>query len=198
MNATARDDDHRAPAHRMEVHRLGGRDKDGSPSFLGKWTFDTWEVRRVVESALDGRVLNATCGKTRLTHGGGEIVRNDLNPDIDADHHRDVTCLDEHFAADSFDTVVLDPPFDAGQAEKRYEGFHAREITAAREACAELVAPGGRLIEFGWSSHGAAAWTGWSRSELHLFQRGPVLPDVIAVVDENLQTRLGGEDGGER
>ncbi|PSQ59079.1 hypothetical protein BRD18_04250 [Halobacteriales archaeon SW_7_71_33] len=39
--------------------------------------------------------------------------------------------------------MVLDPPFDAGQSEKRYEGFHAKEITAAREACAETpTAPG--------------------------------------------------------
>jgi hypothetical protein len=175
----------------VEVHRLGGRDKDGSPAFLGRWTFDTHEVRAVVEDALTGDVLNATAGKTRLRHGGGDIHRNDINPDIPADSRRDVTCIDEHFAPDSFDTAILDPPFDAGQAEKRYEGFRADDITAAREALANLVAPGGRLIEFGWSSHGAAAYHGWAREELHIFQRGPCLPDVFGTVDKRYQTTLG-------
>jgi len=174
------------------VHRLGGRDKDGTPAFLGRWTFDTWEVRRVVEDALAGRVLNATAGKTRLTHGAGEIIRNDINPDIPADTRHDVTTIDEHFQARSFDTAILDPPFDAGQAEKRYEGFHARDVTSARDALAELVAPGGRLIEFGWNSHGAAARRGWEREALHLFQRGPCLPDVFGTVDRNVQRTLGG------
>lgn len=172
----------------VEVHRLGGRDPDGSPAFLGRWTFNTWEVRSVVEGALTGDVLNATAGKTRLRHGGGDIHRNDSNPDIPAETRHDVTCIDEHFSRASFDTAILDPPFDAGQAEERYQGFHARDITAAREALAELVAPGGRLIEFGWNSHGAAAYHGWAREELHIFQRGPCLPDVFGTVDKKYQT----------
>jgi len=190
MSSTEADpDDPRTPGYHMEVHRLGGKDPDGTPAFLGKWTFDTWEVRQVVESALQGRVLNATAGKTRLRHNG-EIVRNDLNPDIDADYQHDVQTIDEHFASRSFDTVILDPPFDAVQSEKRYEGFHAKEVTAARQACAELVDVGGRLIEFGWNSHGAGAWDGWTREELHLFQRGPVLADVIGTIDKRVQTTL--------
>lgn len=182
--------DVRGPGYRVEVHRMGGREPDGSPSFLGKWTFQAKIVRDVVERNLSGRVLNSTAGKTRLTHGAGEIVRNDLNPDIEADHHFDVTDIDEHLPEASFDTVIFDPPFDAGQANKRYEGFHAREVNAARQALAKLVRPGGRLIEFGWNSHGAAAYRGWSREELHLFQRGPCLPDVIGVVDRKYQTTL--------
>lgn len=178
-------------AYPVYVHRLGGRDKDGKPSFLGRWTFDTTVVRRVVEDALQGRVLNATAGKTRLRHGGGEIVRNDINPDIPADTRYDVCVIDEHFDPGSFDTCILDPPFDAGQAEKRYEGFHAKEVTAAREALSNLVAPGGVLVEFGWNSHGAAAYRGWVRKEMHIFQRGPCLPDVFGVIDRNTQTKLG-------
>jgi len=174
----------------IRVHRLGGRDRDGTPTFLGKWTFDCEPVRRVVEDAIQGRVLNATCGKTRLRHGSGEIHRNDINPDIPADTHHDVTAIDEHFQPDSFDTGILDPPFDAGQADERYQGFHARDIIAARESLMRLVRPGGVLIEFGWNSHGAGAHHGWTREELHIFQRGPCLPDVFGVVDRNVQTTL--------
>jgi hypothetical protein len=181
----------------IELHRLGGRDSDGSPAFLGRWTFDTDQVRTVVEDALEGRVLNATAGKTRLRHGNGEIIRNDLNPDIPADHHVDVTCVDEHLEPESFDTVVFDPPFDAGQADKRYEGFHAKDVNAGRRALATLLRPDGVFVEFGWSSVGPAeSCSGFAREKLHIFQRGPVLADVFGVVDRLVQRPLPTVDGG--
>ncbi|MFB6120967.1 MAG: hypothetical protein ABEJ68_07635 [Halobacteriaceae archaeon] len=180
----------------VEVHRMGGREPDGTPTVLDRWTFSARKVRRVVEDVLTGDVLNATAGKTKLRHGGGEIVRNDINEDIDADHHLDVCVIDEHFEDNSFDVCILDPPFDEGQADERYGGFHARDINAARQALANLTRPGGRLVEFGWNSHGASAFPGWRREELHIFQRGPCLPDVFGVVDRNHQTTL--PDGGER
>lgn len=176
--------------YQIGVHRMGGREPDGAPTVLDRWTFSARKVRTVVEDALTGKVLNACAGKTRLNHGTGEIVRNDINEDMDADYHIDVCVLDEHFPPASFDTTILDPPFDEGQANERYGGFHARDINSARQALATLTKPGGRLIEFGWNSHGAAAFTGWTREELHIFQRGPCLPDVFGVVDRNMQTTL--------
>jgi len=189
----------------FELHRLGGRDSDGTPAFLSRWTFDCDQVRAIVENALEGRVLNATAGKTKLRHGDGEVVRNDINPDIPADTRHDVTCIDEHVAQHTFDTVILDPPFDASQAEKRYEGFHAKDVNAARKSLANVLRPGGVFIEFGWSSVGATeSCTGFQREELHVFQRGPVLADVFGVVDRKVQQTLASSarsaatDGGER
>jgi len=117
-----------------------------------------------------------------------------LNPDISADHHHDVCSIDEHLPVDSFDTVIFDPPFDTGQADKRYEGFRADAVVAAREALTNVLRPGGRYVELGWNSYGPAAWDGWEREQLHLFQRGPCLPDVIAVVDRHVQQTLGDAD----
>lgn len=174
----------------MSIHKVGGKERGGKPAAIGRWTFQTEQVRRIVESHLEGRVLNACAGKTKLTHGNGEIVRNDLNPERDADYHYDVCGIDEYFPSDSFDTVVFDPPFDQDQADEHYDGMHASDINAARQALAELTAPGGAIVEFGWSSHGAEAYRGWSREVLTLFQRGPCLQDVIMTVDRNHQTRL--------
>jgi hypothetical protein len=175
---------------KMALTKVGGKEPGGKPQAIGRWTFQTSCVRTVVESHLEGTVLNACCGKTKLRHGTADIVRNDINTDRDADHHIDVCVIDDHFSPGTFDVVLFDPPFDQDQADEHYDGMHASDLNQARQALATLTAPGGKLIEFGWSSHGADAYKGWKREELRLFQRGPCLQDVIMTVDKNHQTTL--------
>lgn len=175
----------------VEIHRVGGRHPDGTPIALGRWTFETPVVRHVVEDTLSGRILNACAGKTKLSAAGDrEIVRNDINPERNADYHYDVCEIDDHFDADTFDVGVFDPPFDQGQADELYDGMHASDLGRAREALATLVRPGGRLVELGWNSHSVAAWDGWDREALHIFERGPCLQPVFCAVDRNVQTTL--------
>lgn len=181
----------------VEIHQVGGKHPGGKPIAIGRWTFETPVVRRVVEDALGNEILNACAGKTKLSDAGGHvIVRNDINPERDADHHFDVCEIDEHFDGNSFDTVVFDPPFDQGQADEHYDGMHASDIGEARKALAKLVCPGGKLIELGWNSHSVAAWRDWTREELHIFERGPCLKPVFLTVDWNHQPPLIQTDGG--
>lgn len=143
----------------------------------------------LVEDHLEGRVLNATAGKTRLDHDG--VVRNDLNPGLPADTHHDVQAADEHWPDQSFGAVVLDPPFDEGQADQRYGGWHASDFSIAREALEPLVRSGGRAISIGWTTYSfAEQFDGWAREELHIYQRGPIHPDFFLTVDRRLQRTL--------
>jgi len=178
--------------YEIEVHTVGGKEPDGSPAAIGKWTFQTKIVRDVVEDAVGGRVLNATAGQTRLTNGGGETVRNDINPDVEADYHKDICDLgDEPFGGQQFDSCILDPPFDMSNSEKHYEGWHASDLSAARENLSEIIRPGGVLVECGWNSHGVGiADDGWDREALHIFYRGPCLPDMFLTVDRKMQVSL--------
>lgn len=176
------------------LHRLGGRDTDGSQSVLTRWTFEAEQVRSVVEDHLSGSVLNATAGKTQLNHD--DVVRNDINPEMPADTHHDVQAADEHWSAHSFDGAVLDPPFDEGQANQRYGGWHASDFSAAREALEPLVRPGGKAVSLGWTTYGfAEQFDGWERVELHIFQRGPVHPDVFLIVDRKAQATFASDGG---
>lgn len=173
------------------IHNVGGKEPDGKPTRIGKWTFGTKMVRDVVLSHINGRVLNACAGETVLRKRGCEIVRNDLNPEIDADHHHDVRSIDEEFEPGSFDSVINDPPFDAGRADKLYEGFHASGYLDARSELSELVRPGGTYIELGWNSWGLADMDGWERVEHHLY-RQPFKGDIHLVVDRRInQSTLG-------
>ncbi|MFC3958902.1 hypothetical protein [Halovivax cerinus] len=175
----------------------GGRDPDGSARMIGRWTFQYTPARRLVEKNLTGRVLNACAGKTKLRHDG-EIVRNDLNPDLDADTHLDVATIADHFDPQSFDTVVFDPPFDQKQAEEKYDGLHASDVYSALEQFNELVRPDGAVIVFGWNSWGMRSFHAFEREETVLLQRGPIHRDVIVTVDRRTSSTLATNGGDPR
>jgi len=192
------------------LHTIGGKHPDGTPISLGPWTFECPQVRRVVESYLEGTVLNACAGKTKLNHDG-EMHRNDLDERRDVDTHFDVTQLDEQLPARSFDTIVFDPPFDPEQASEHYDENKVGRgpsggIWQARNALAALCAVGGRVVSIGWNSVGLQHKDDFERESVHLFQRVQK-PDVILVVDRKIQQTLGRnarlvdtdtEDGGRR
>lgn len=178
------------------LHTIGGKHPDGTPISMGPWTFETPQVRSVVGSYLDGRVLNACAGKTELDHDD-EIHRNDVDTQRTADTHFDVTELHERLQSEwgGFDTVVFDPPFDGEQAEEHYNGHRIGRgpsggIWQARSALACLTAPGGRVLSIGWNSVGLQHIDGFEREAVHLFQRIQK-PDVVLVVDRKIQRELG-------
>jgi hypothetical protein len=158
---------------------------------LSRWTFQYTPAAEIVHEHIHGRVLNACAGRTKLDYGG-EIVRNDLNPEIDADLHLDVVDLAEHFVAGSFDSVIFDPPFDERNAETNYDGMHAGEVYAAYHAFNELVRPGGTVLAFGWSSWGMRSFGAFERVDTVLLQRGPIHRDVIVTVDRRTLGSLAG------
>ncbi|MGB9966139.1 hypothetical protein [Halobacterium hubeiense] len=173
------------------LHNVGGKEPDNSPTRIGKWTFDTKMVRDVVLDALpEGRVLNACAGETKLEKRGCEFVRNDIDEDRDAHIHVDVREIDEHFEDESFDAVVLDPPFDPGRAAKLYEGFHGQEYSDTRDAVGRLVRPGGTVVELGWNSWSLGDKDGWERVEHHLYRQASFKGDVHLTVDRKVRQTL--------
>jgi len=172
----------------------GGRDADGSARMLSRWTFQYSPARSFVEKRLEGRVLNACAGKTKLNHNG-EIVRNDLNPDRETEAQHDVAEIADHFPAESFDTVVFDPPFDQKQAETKYDGLHAKDVYSALRQFNELLRPEGLAICFGWNSWGMRSFGAFEPVDTVLFQRGPIHRDVIATVDRRTSCSLTSEGG---
>jgi len=118
-----------------------------------RWTFGAQKLRDWVESQLDGRVLNACAGQTHLTHVG-PIVRNDINPEIDADYHVDVRDLPDVLEAESFDVIVLDPPFSERQSTITYdrEEDTLPTVTELADVVDALLKPGGRVIRLGYTT----------------------------------------------
>lgn len=176
-----------------EIVANGGRNTDGSPRMLSRWTFEYKPARDIVEEHIHGRVLNACAGKTVLNHDG-EVIRNDLSPDRDADTHHDVAEIADHFPPGSFDTVVFDPPFDEKQATTKYDGLHAKDVYSALEGFNELVRAGGTVLTFGWNSWGMKSFPAFERVDTKLLTRGPIHRDVIVTVDRRTSGSI--TDGG--
>jgi len=176
------------------MHNVGGKEPDGKPTRIGKWTFETKMVRDVVVDNLEGDVLNACAGKTRLEDycRGVNILRNDINPSVPATLHEDAQTLDEHLEGNTFDVVVNDPPFDSGRADELYAGMHASDYIDLRQTLGKLVKRGGTYIELGWNSWGMGDTDGWQRLEHHLY-RQPFKGDVHLVVEKKIDQRTVGE-----
>lgn len=148
-----------------------------------RWTFQSRKIRRWVEQHLRGRVLNACAGKTRLTHDH-EIVRNDIDEQRDADLHADVCELGDHFDPETFDTIVFDPPFSAYQANRSYDGQNVGDVALAKEQFHSLLAPGGRVIQFGFTTTCMPMEYGYERRSVGVFNTLGQMHDYLGVVDE--------------
>jgi hypothetical protein len=149
--------------------KIGETDENGEPIYLSPWTFEVPQIRELVESWLAGQVLNACAGKSTLDHDG-PIHRNDIDPDRDVDTHHDVRELDDHLGHDRFDTVVFDPPYTAEMAERHYDGHHIGRKLEPRGSIANVTAPGGHVLTFGYNSDGLGGWYGWERIATYYFR----------------------------
>jgi hypothetical protein len=116
-----------------------------------RWTFQSDKIRRWVERRLRGRTLNACAGKTKLTHDH-KLVRNDIDEDRDADLHVDVCEVADYFEPGSFGTIVYDPPFSQNQSNESYDGQMVGSDALAKRQFDQLLRPGGRVIQFGFST----------------------------------------------
>jgi len=149
-----------------------------------RWTFKSDKIRRWVEQFLQGRVLNACAGKTTLAHDH-EIVRNDIDEQRDADLHVDVCEIADVFDSGSFDTVVYDPPFSTYQSTRTYDGEAVGDDAVAKQQFDELLRPGGRVIQFGYSTTCMPMELGYARQAVAVFNTLGRMNDYLGVVDEH-------------
>jgi len=169
----------------------GDRSEDIEMSYWtvqpNRWTFQSDKIRRWVERQLGGRVLNACAGKTTLDHDG-EVVRNDIDEQRDADLHVDVTEIADHFESGSFDTIVFDPPFSEYQANKHYDGKTVGKVALAKRQFDELLMVGGTVIQFGYTTTNMPIALGYERESVAVFNTLGQMNDYLASVDRSVDT----------
>jgi hypothetical protein len=187
-------------------------------SRFSRWTFQDENIRGWVEGHLSGRVLNACAGKTRLNHSG-EVVTNDLDDDIETDCAVDAAELSAEYPAESFETIVFDPPWSLYQSNLRYDGRHVRKTTDSgelridldrlpvdiqgsrhkeqlgharlvKESFNYLLQPGGRVIELTFHGTCMPARLGYDRLERVIFDPVGEGKAVIGSVDRKVQHSL--------
>ena len=75
-------------------------------------------------------------------------IRCDQNPEVQADYDYDAHALPADWA-NSFDIVVLDPPYDVDYAKKLYKAKKPRFGQYMREAV-RVCKPGGYVVHYHW------------------------------------------------
>ncbi|MFB6300545.1 MAG: hypothetical protein ABEH65_09820 [Halobacteriales archaeon] len=165
---------------------------DGTFTYLtapkSRWIFDPPVVREWVESRLDGRVLNLFAGPTKLSHDG-EIVRNDVDETIEATYHVNAADIAAHVEAESFGTIVLDPPLiaraptDGQTTQPAGHTIAPADLDRIKTQVAELVEGGGTVITFGRNSSGLGSTRGFEKREICLINHPGSFDDTIAVVE---------------
>jgi len=177
-------------------------------SRFSRWTFTDVNIREWVESHMRGRTLNSCAGKTRLDHDS-EVVTNDLDDDIQTDYSVDVAELSGKLSANSFETIIFDPPWSVYQSNLRYDGRNVTkggEIKAnmdelpvtiddggekqqlgharlAKEGFDYLLQPGGQVIEITFHGTCMPARMGYERIERVIFDPVGEGKAVIGSVD---------------
>lgn len=122
-------------------------------------------------------------------------ITNDLNPTTCALYHMD--CLDfALFLRDQNlapDLVLFDPPYSHRQAVEVYAGV-GKEWTKAdqqqigrwtptKDILAEIMAPGGFAISFGWSTTGFGKHRGFQPVRYMLVNHGSAHNDTLVTVE---------------
>jgi len=133
-----------------------------------RWTFEDDPVREWTLQQCQGCVLNACAGHTRLEYSG-DVVRNDLDEDAPADTHLDVHELSDEFGAESFDTIVFDPPWSGFQADDKYQGGDVNWTRELKEGFDTMLRPRGRIIQLGYSASAMPRDLGYRRDTVAVF-----------------------------
>ena len=173
-------------AKAVDAEQRGRRDDIETAYYTcqpNRWTFQSKKIRKWVEQRLEGRVLNACAGRTKLIHDH-EIVRNDIDEQRDADFHVDVCEIGEHFPAESFDTIVFDPPFTEYQSNKHYGGQQVGRVSMAKNHFDELLRPGGIVIQFGYTTTCMPMEQGYQRQEAVIWNTLGQMNDYLSTVDK--------------
>lgn len=120
---------------------------------------------------------------------------NDLNPKTSAEFHMDAEAFMRMLAArgDRCDLILLDPPYSPRQISECYkeagitagmkETQNAAMYARIKDAAAELLAPGGTVLSFGWNSAGMGKKHGFEIKEILLVCHGAAHNDTICLAE---------------
>jgi len=154
-----------------------------------KWTFEPKPVRRFVERELEGKTLNLFAGRTKLRHSG-QIIRNDMDTSKDTDYHFNAVNVGEYFERGEFNTVILDPPYNVRKAREKYNGEYKGKFTEIKDQLMTLIAPGGKVLTFGYSSTGMSKSRGFTKKKIALINHKGDHNDTICVVEQKDNRQL--------
>ncbi len=147
---------------------------------LNKYTFSIKPIREWVERECEGRVLNLFAGKTLLNV---DEVRNDIDTTMNADYHKDAYLFVKEWEGDTFNTILIDPPYSYRKSMEFYNGHKASPFRKMKDEIPRILTGGGKVITFGYHSVSMGTGRGFVVERICLFSHGGAIHDTIATVE---------------
>jgi hypothetical protein len=135
-----------------------------------------------------GLWVDPFCGKYSPAN-----LRNDANPEFEADAHTDGLEWLRGLPSNSADGVLFDPPYSCEQALRTYvpkhNGTAGREEYHARcmDELARICKLGAKAIRFGWTSSGLGMTRKFQLERVLLICHGALHYDTIVTVESKIQ-----------
>jgi len=152
-------------------------------SMPSKWTFTIKPIKELLEREVTGKGwIDPYAGTSKWAE-----VSNDL-----AFGGVDALEFLKQQPSNSFDGVLLDPPYSLRQVSEHYKkagikitGWHtsAGYNSALKNEASRILKNGGKAICFGWSSMGLGKSRGFEMTEVLLVPHGGSKNDTIVTVE---------------
>ena len=149
-----------------------------------RYTFEMPKLYDWLIERCEGRTLNLFAGLVLLK--GVDEVRVDIDctmPKIDY-------CIDAFKFVEmaaltglKFKTVILDPPYNVRKSREKYDGKWIGSFTKIKDILPSIVADGGKVITFGYSSVGMSKSRGFELEEILLICHSGDYSDTIVTVE---------------
>jgi len=159
-------------------------------------TFTIKPIADLIREEMAGGVwIDPCCGANSPA-----AIRNDLNPNVEAEHHVEALAFLKQFADSSVDGVLFDPPYSPRQVAECYKQFGLStmrgELTKAtfwsdqKDEIARIVKPEGKVICCGWNSMGIGINRGFLMTRVLLVPHGGNHNDTIVTVETKVQWKF--------
>jgi hypothetical protein len=156
-----------------------------------KWTFTIGPIRLLIQDEVD--IENEQWADPFAGMNSVAQIRNDLNPDMEAEFHMDALEFLKTRKDEEFDGVFFDPPYSITQARRCYDGFGMDKLeikptsmkywAECKNEISRITKSGGKCICFGWSSMGLGKNRGWNMERVLLVPHGGSKNDTIVTVE---------------
>jgi hypothetical protein len=160
-------------------------------------TFSIPPIKEFVERWLDGAAVVVDPFARNCRYG---TIRNDLNPDTDAEYHMEAVDFCRVLAVRGVvaDAVIFDPQYSPTQMKTVYQsvgldkgsrtGQNARLYKEVRDELDAILAPSGIALSFGWNSVGFGKGRGYELLEQLNVCHGGAHNDTICIAERRRAT----------
>lgn len=154
-----------------------------------KWTFSIKPIKELLEEELNP--LDLWIDPFSGMYSPARI-KNDLNPEMNAEYHLDAIDFVKLQKDTSVDGVLFDPPYSVRQVAECYKGIGRKVVqedtqmtfySSIKDEIARVLKPGGKVICCGWTTNGLGKNRGFEMTRILIVPHGGHKNDTLVTVE---------------